>query len=174
LCRRVLKKYPKIEDILIFGSFVRGKAEPKDVDIGIMIDKYGSAAGLIGKIGFEFKAHKIDIEIIDSRLSHLDPLFWRIAKDGFSIKADKWVRKIIDAKPMTLFGYSLKSLNQTKKVQFNRAVHNMLKETKGIKLGPGMPVVPTSKSESFQELLDSWHLKKAKRFDVIFMEKVPI
>lgn len=176
LCRKALKKYPELKDIIIFGSFVRGKAKPGDIDIGLIIAKYKVKSGIIGKIIMEFDAFEgIDIEVIDSEMIYMDPLFWRIASEGFSIKNDKFIAKAAQTEPMAIFEYSLKDLTKTKKVQFNRAVHNVLKDKKIHLVKTGSVWVPLSASEKFNELIGSWKLKKkTKRVDALFLGRASI
>lgn len=171
-----LKKYPELKDIIIFGSFVRGKTKPGDVDMGLLIPKYKTKSGVIGKIIMEFDAFKgIDTEVIDSEMVYMDPLFWRIAKDGFSIKYSKFISKATQTESMTIFEYSLKDLTKTQKVQFNRALHNVLQDKNVHLVKAGSLWVPSMFSEQFQELADSWQLrKKTKRVDAVFLGKASI
>src|SRR3989344_4766050 len=144
ISRKALKKYPELKDIIVFGSSVKGKADPKD----------------------------IDLEVIDSESIYMDPLFWRIAKEGFSIKHNKFISASAQAKAMTIFEYSLKDLTKIQKVQFNRAVHNVLEGKESHLVKGGALFIPSSKSRQFESLLEHWKLKNStKKVDTIFLEK---
>lgn len=121
----------------------------------------------------EFDVFKnIDIEVIDTEMIYMDALFWRIAREGFSIKYDAWVAKSTQTEPMTIFEYSLKDLPKTKKVMFNRALHNVLQEKNIHLVKAGSLWVPSTLSEKFQDLIDAWQLKKkTKKFDAVFLGK---
>ena len=67
---------------------------------------------------------------------------------------NKWIAKAAQTEPMTIFEYSLKDLTKTKKVQFNRALHNVLQEKNIHLVKAGSLWVPTSLSEKFQDLVD--------------------
>ena len=171
LCKKVLKNYPELKDIIIFGSFIRKKNNPKDIDLALIIQKYKVKSGTIGKITKEFDIFKkIDIEVIDSENIYLDPLFWRIAREGFSVKHNKFISKSAQIKPVVFYEYSLNGLSKTKKVQFNRAIHNTIK---GNIIKKGSIWVPISESEKFKELINSWNLK-TKSFEAVFMDKARI
>jgi len=176
ISRKALKKYPELKDIIVFGSSVKGKAEPKDIDLAIMMPKYAAKPGAIGKIIMEFdKIKDIDIEVIDSESIYMDPLFWRIAKEGFSIKHNKFISASAQAKAMTIFEYSLKDLTKIQKVQFNRAVHNVLEGKESHLVKGGALFIPSSKSGQFESLLEHWKLKNStKKVDTIFLEKAAI
>ena len=42
LCKKVLRKYPELKDVVIFGSFVKGKTKPEDI---IWIEHYPERDG---------------------------------------------------------------------------------------------------------------------------------
>jgi len=171
LCKKVLKNYEELKDIIIFGSFIRKKNNPKDIDLALIIPKYNVKSGTIGKITKEFDVFKkIDIEVIDPENIYLDPLFWRIAREGFSVKHNKSISKSAQIKPVVFYEYSLKELTKTKKVQFNRAIHNTIN---GNIIKKGSIWVPVSESEKFKELINSWNLK-TKSFEAVFMDKARI
>ena len=170
-CRKVLKKYPELIDIILFGSFVKGKTNPQDIDIALILPKYKIKSGIIGKISMEFDNFKnIDIEGIDSEMIYMDPLFWRIAREGFSIKNNIFIAKSAQTKPVTIFEYSLNKLSKTQKVQFNRAIHNIFEKDYIHLVKSGSIFLPSSESEKFNELINSWNLnKKTRKTDAVFL-----
>ena len=168
--KKVLKKYDKLQDVIIFGSYVKGKSRPEDVDIALIMPRYDLGLGYIGKVMREFDDvfGNIDYEVIDPSLIYLDPLFWRIAREGYSVKQGGFVVDAAQLNSMVLYEYSLSSLTKVKKVQFNRAVHNILEKSHLVK--GGLLWVPISESEKFQELVDSWKIK-CRKTEAVFIGK---
>ena len=59
-----MNKYKTIEDIIIFGSVVKGSSSPNDLDIALILKNESELANIKGDI--RSIARNVDIEIIDS------------------------------------------------------------------------------------------------------------
>src|SRR3989338_11676267 len=82
--RKLLSEYKPLDDIVLFGSFVKGKLEPKDIDVALLMK---SRADVI-KIKDDIKSILInaDIEIVDSIYSQLGAVLIRA---GFRVRKNK-------------------------------------------------------------------------------------
>ena len=101
-----MSEYKTLEDIVLFGSFVKGKLEPKDIDIALLMKSQADAI----KIKESIKSILInaDIEIVDSIYS---PLWAVLIREGFSVRKNKFLFEIYRLEPVVLYKYSLKKLN---------------------------------------------------------------
>ncbi len=169
--RKLLKTYKEIHDFIIFGSAVKDKLQPRDIDIAIITEH--KKTGLIGEIGLRLdKFGKIDLEIINPKeiytLKH--KLYYKILFGGFSIRENKFLPEFENIKPMSLYTYNLKGMKQTEKAQFNKGLRNVLKETNGKHIGRGALLIPENKTGNFEDFLRCWNrLTKTKKSNLIML-----
>jgi len=167
--RKLLRTYKEIDDFIIFGSAVKDKLEPRDIDVAIITEH--KKTGPIGEIGLKLdKFGKIDIEILNPKeiytLKH--DLYYKVMFSGFSIKENQFLSKLGGIKPMSLYTYNLKGMEQTEKAQFNKGLRNVLKETNGKHIGRGALLIPENKTGNFEDFLRRWNrLTKTKKSDLI-------
>lgn len=164
--RQLLKKYKKIDDFIVFGSLVKGKYKPQDVDIALVIDKKDAA--LVGEVKGEIKAKKVDLEMATPQEIYQSRLGLTLITEGFSIKNNKYLKDLLGIKPRKIYTYQIKHLSQTKKVLFGRGLNQLLKKINGIKLGAGSVMLPVEKSGSFEDFLETWELKYKTKEYLVF------
>ena len=151
--RKLLNKYKTIEDIVIFGSIVKGSSEPKDLDIALLLKADIDTAKIKEEIRHINK--NADIEIINSIYN---PLWIVLMREGFSVRQNKFLFEIYKLQPVVLYKYSLKKLNPVQKVQFTRGIKAVLKNIRGIFLSRSIVLVPLNKKIEFDEFLSTWNL----------------
>lgn len=151
--RQSLNKYKTINDIIVFGSIVKGSSEPKDLDVALLLKNESE----ITKIKDDIKkiSTDIDIEIIDSIYSTLWVVLMR---EGFSVRKNKLLSELYKIEPVVLYRYSLVKLTPVQKVQFTRGLKQNLKDTKAKILSRSIVLVPLSKKIEFDEFLSTWNL----------------
>lgn len=105
---KTLLKNKNIIDIILFGSFAKGKVNPSDIDIAIISDK------------------KIDINLPNFHITQITPTdFFRkpptiatiLLKEGFSIRESKPFSEILRYNSKIMFVYNLSNLVSSKKVR---------------------------------------------------------
>ena len=148
-----MSEYKTLEDIVLFGSFVKGKLEPKDIDIALLMKSQADISKI--KDGIKSALMNADIEIVDSIYS---PLWAVLMREGFSVRKNKFLFEIYRLEPVVLYKYSLKKLNPVQKVQFTRGIKRILKDTKGKILSRAVVLVPLNKKIEFDEFLLTWNL----------------
>ncbi len=164
--KKLLKKYKEIEDFIIFGSLVKGKYEPKDIDIAVVLDK--KDVSLVGEVKEYLKIKNLDIEMIKPEEIYQTRLGLNLITEGFSIKNNRFLRAKLGIAPMKIYTYGIKSLTQTEKVLFGRGLNQMIKEVNAVKLGAGSIMIPVGKSSKFEDFLNTWDLKyKTKEYLVL-------
>jgi len=146
--KRLLNK--DIIDIIMFGSFVKGKIKPNDIDIAIISNEYKKEK----KENIQKIIPNSDVQFV--RLADYDKYIWlTLIKEGFSVKHNKYLHEIFRIDPVVLYKYSLKDLTNSKKVMFERALKNF----KNIeKLSNRVVLVPVSTSSEFEDLLRYWNI----------------
>ena len=138
-----------IIDIIIFGSYSKGRINSNDIDLIILSEKKS----------FEIKKQidvllnkKTDIQFLS--LKDFDKFIWlTMIKEGFSVKHNKYLHDIYKIKPKILYKYSLKELTNSKKVMFERAIKNFENIEK---LSNRVILVPIEQSSEFDDFLRQW------------------
>jgi len=139
-----------IQDIILFGSASKGKINPNDVDIAILLKKEMPD---IKKITKECIPNA-DVQIIGP-YDIYNKLFLTMIKEGFSVKKNSYLHDLYNIKPVKLYKYNLKQLTPSKKVMFERAI----KSIGNIKrLSNSVILVPIEHSGQFEEFLRHWQL----------------
>jgi len=157
---KYLKK-KEIEDIIIFGSFLKGKENIKDIDITIVFKKFSKTIWQdINKIGDEYHFSKTTF----SKLL-IEPLFWQtLLHEGYSLKHEEFISNILGMKSSFLFEYELLNLDKIKKQTFSHALYgtggraNFLKNIKGEKIGRNSILIAEEYSEEMRSFLDTWNV----------------
>ena len=168
--KEVIKKHKDVEDILIFGSVVRGKEKFEDIDILVLfktkIDK--NTEYIIRK---EFEKHYNKISITSKTIkTAIDPSFdarESILFEGFSLISKDNLAKKYGFVSLGMFKYDFKGWNTLKKTKFYHAL-NGRKGKKGIlhmlnciKISNNLLLSPLDKIEQTKEFLESWGIEYA-------------
>ena len=160
--KKLLNKYNTIDDIIIFGSIVKGSSSPNDLDIALILKNESEVVKI--KEYIRAVSKNADIEVINSIYN---PLWVVLIREGFSIRKNKFLFEIYNLEPVVLYRYSLKKLNPVQKVQFSRGIKNVLKDTSGKILSRSIVLIPSSKKVAFDEFLSTWNLTyEANNFEL--------
>ncbi len=150
---KLLESQKTIDDIILFGSIVKGSSEPNDLDVALILKNETELTDIKEKI--REVDEKADIQIINSIYSSVWPVLMR---EGFSVKQEKFLFEIYKLEPMVLYKYSLTKLNPVQKVQFSRGLKSVLKDTAGKILSRSIVLVPMQDKIKFDEFLSTWNL----------------
>ena len=131
--KKLLEKNKKeVLDILLFGSFVKGRLSPEDIDIAVL--DLGVERSLLKKEILTFLAHA-DIQFVRFE-DYTKGLWLTLLREGYSVKYGKYLHELYQVQPSVLYSYSLQGLNASQKVMF----------------------VPLSLSSEFADFLKHWNL----------------
>lgn len=152
-----LKSYladKRVLDIIVFGSFIKGKALPQDIDIAIISKE-------------EFKA-----DISGFHVSILKPedffvkvpsVVHTLLREGWSLKSDKPFSETYKFSSKVLFKYELVSLNPSIKVKVvNTLRKGLVKEYKGEWLANQVFIVPIDSEHIFEKFFLNFKVKFRK------------
>lgn len=169
ICKKFLKK-EEVDDIIIFGSLVKGKRKVEDFDVCFVLNK---GNGLIEEALADFEKNGLNVHITKTKFCYLtkDPVLWRtLIHEGFSVKKNKNMSEILGIKPFFLFEYDLKKLDKIKKQGFSHALYgtggrvDFLKTINGSRIGKNAVIIPIEKSEEMRSFLETWNvLYKVRR-----------
>lgn len=158
-------KYKKeIIDIIIFGSAVKGKEHPADIDL---LAVYKSQVDL--DCSYELKKELSvfgKIEIISKTYFQLFEASFlareAILSEGYSLVQKKFLSEGLGYSSFVLFKYSLGKLNKTKRMQFYYSLYGrtikggILKELNAYKFSENMILAPATNAEKMKEYLAKW------------------
>lgn len=152
-------KNKEIIDVILFGSFIKGKAEPRDIDVLIITEK-------------EFKK---EIEGFHLNFIGLKELFLKyplmmntILREGYSLKQNKNISEYFRFENKIIFSYSLKNLNASEKVKIvnilrGRGDCGLVKENNGEWLANQVFVVRPENSNIFEKLFLNFKVKFTRK-----------
>ncbi len=151
------KNKKEIFDVVLFGSSVRGKYKPEDIDI-VFIFREKISREKINSILSGLKDFHTEYLFLEEIYS--EPLWSTIISEGFSIAKNKFLHEIFGMRSWFLFAYSLDNLNSREKTKFFHAVFGRVKggglldELGGKSLGRGALIVPVINADAMREILD--------------------
>ena len=169
------KKDKNIFDIVIYGSFVKGKTIARDLDI-VVIFLEGTLRERLTKIQ-EIKSRlKLLHENIDIKQITLKDLFSTdffartgILIEGISMFRKKTFSEILGFKTYALFWYNLKDLTHTQKVRFNyilagrNEMKGIIEDLDGQRIVSGAIKIPIEHSLEFEEILKRNNVKYERK-----------
>ncbi|MBI5393523.1 nucleotidyltransferase domain-containing protein [Candidatus Woesearchaeota archaeon] len=172
-CLKPEKKDRSIFDIVIYGSAVKGKMIPNDIDI-LVIFHAGTLKERLDKIQTIKKKitlnRKIDIKAILLEELFQSQFFARsgVFLEGISVFDGKPFSHKIDFEGFTIFSYDLTEKTHTEKVKFNyllsgRNAIGVIKQLEGNSLGSAVIQIPIKNSLEFEEVLQQHKINYTKK-----------
>lgn len=178
-CKKFKTKYKEIVDIILYGSLVKGKAAPRDIDIMVLFleiplkDRLEITQSLKNILKKHFE--NVDVKSMNM-LDFFDVSFLArqsILIEGISLIKNKPLSELLGFESFVIFTYNLSNLIQNEKIKFNYALNGrnkikgVLQLSEGISLGKGVVQIPIKNSVSFEEFLQKWDVKFKKRNSLI-------
>ncbi len=167
------KKDKAIFDLLVYGSMVKGKAKPNDLDL-IVIFRTGSLKERLKKIQ-QIKRKVTSFKSIDIKGILWEELFQEdffarsgILLEGISLFDARSFAEKMGFSAYALFTYRLIDQSHTSKVKFNYLLRGrngpgILEKFGGKHLSPGTVQIPLAKSLEFEEILQSNNFQYQKQ-----------
>lgn len=159
-----LLKDKEVIDIILFGSAIKGKANPNDIDVCIITNKEQS----MDINGFHISQLTPE-ELISGGLTLPNTLL----REGFSLKHNTAFADLFRFKNKILYTYSLTSLNPSKKVQMVNILrgrnknNGLVLESKGEWLSNQVFTIPLDSEYLFDKLLSNFNIKYTKNYILI-------
>lgn len=165
----LLKKYETIEDIIFFGSFVKGKSKPKDIDVALLVctKDENSISKLEKEIEAGLLGMKADFTVFTLKEIYSE-VWLSVITSGFSVSRGAFLREAYGIAPCKLYKYALTSLSPVQRVQFSRGLKAVSDETKSVRLSRAIVIVPLENSERFEEFLKTWDIDfETRRYELL-------
>lgn len=171
-CLKNELKDKTIFDIVVYGSLVKGKMDPNDLDI-VIIFKQGSLNERLERLQQIKKKirlkEKVDIKGILWEELFQEGFFGRtgIFLEGISLINEKPFSYKMGFEGFAIFVYNLKNKSHTEKVKFNYLLNGrdrdgLIKMMGGKHLGAGVIQIPISRSLEFDEVLKRHNIQYSK------------
>src|SRR3989338_159786 len=154
-----------IVDIILFGSVVKSKTEPKDIDI-CLIFRDDVSLDIVKDIGSKLgeKVHVSSLSI-NNFLNKKHSLVQTLLFEGISVKSGNRISENYSLDSHALYYYDISDMKKSDKVRF---VYLLKGRKKGVglvnKFGgeflvPGCFIVPVEKDNEVLEIFNKWKIK---------------
>ena len=161
--RKKLDKYLKnkdIEDVILFGSFTKGKSMPADIDVLVLSDK---------KIEEDIPGLHITFMSLAELYEKFPLMMSTILKEGYSLKHSKYIAEYFRFSSQVMFCYELKNLNASKKVKIVNILRGisgrrgLVAEKKGEWISNSVFIISPEYSSMFEGLFIEFGIKFTKK-----------
>lgn len=167
--RKKVKKYinREVVDIILFGSFVKGRYNPADTDICIIFRDRADLE-LIKRVGSETEAH-VSFLTIENFFTKPHALVGALLFEGVSLLTGKKLSEVYNLESWSIYNYELSKVSKKEKVKFvyairgRKAGEGLLKDWKGKYLTPGCFMVLSTSDAEVLEFLKSWRVPFERR-----------
>lgn len=168
-----------IFDIILYGSFIKGKIEARDIDILIIFNEKSLKERT--EIAEEFKektSGKINRKIneLDIKTINISELFENdflarqaILTEGYSLIDTIPLSEKMGFLSYALFTYNLKNLDHNNKTKFTYSLigrkksPGILKKLNAKPIGKGAVLLPIENSSVFEDFLKAWKINYIKK-----------
>ncbi len=166
--KKIIKQTHEVKDILVFGSIVRGKENPTDVDI-LVIFKNNVNKEIEYTIRRELEKLVKNVSIISkTEETMLDPSFdarESVLFEAISIIDHKTTAEKYGFSSVGMFKYNTHMLNNVQKTKFYYALNGrnnqkgIAEQMECIKISDNVIIVPLKNIDKMKEFFDIWHMK---------------
>ncbi|ALM74017.1 hypothetical protein TBCH5v1_0037 [Thermococcus barophilus] len=171
LAKDFKEKTPEVWDILLYGSIIKGKEAPNDIDIAVILTN-----GDPFKVAFQFKQmlensgfspEELDVKgfLINELFSENNLISFALLTEGYSLTRGKFLYEELNAKGYTLFKFSYSNLTGSEKVRFIYSLRGrdrrggILKKLNALELATGVVLVPIDVTFEFKKFLSRWKIE---------------
>jgi predicted nucleotidyltransferase len=166
---RIFKKNREsIIDIILFGSSVKGKESPKDIDLLVLFN-VKKDLDLCYELRKNLEKIGLNPEIVAKSYKELFETSFKareaILTEGFSLIEKKFISEGLGYFNAILFRYELKGFNKSDRMRFYYSLYGrgenegMLKELKSNKFSDSILLCPVDNENRMKEYLESWKIK---------------
>ncbi len=159
-----LLKDKEIIDIILFGSSIKGKASPNDIDIAAITENES-----IPRIeGFHISAIKPK-----EFFQNPPTLITTLLREGYSLKNNKMFAETFRFKPEVLFNYNLKNLANSQKVKIVNILRGkgknsgLVKESNGNFISNSVFTIPPESEYLIEKFLINQNVAFKKSYILI-------
>lgn len=156
-------------DIILFGSSVKGKERPKDIDILILF-KGRKDIDVSYELKKKLEKEGFNADVTDKTYKELFEESFKAREaflaEGYSLAYGRFISEGLGYLKFVLFRYELKGFNKSDRMRFYYSLYGRSKEQKGIlnemdaiKFSDSVLFCPLENSARMEEYLNSWRIK---------------
>lgn len=156
-----LLKNKEVLDVIVFGSAVKGKSMPNDIDLAVISEKY---------LTFTIdNFHIIQLKPSDF-FANPPGVINTLLREGYSLKNNKSFSEVYHFLNKVLFTYSLTGLNPSLKVKVVNALRGkkegkgLVEENNGKWLANQVFFIPVENEHIFEKLFINFKMKFSKYY----------
>ncbi len=165
--KKIEQKYPELVDVLVFGSVVRGKVHPTDVDILVLfkriVDK--SVEYVVRKVLERYIQNisiisKVERAVCDATFDARESVLF----EAKSLLTGKNRAQEYGFSSFGMFKYGFGRWSTLQKTKFyyalnGRGTRGIIDTVQGIKLADSVIIVPLEFVEEFRRFLERWKIE---------------
>ncbi|MBU2523335.1 MAG: nucleotidyltransferase domain-containing protein [Nanoarchaeota archaeon] len=161
----------EIIEIVVFGSILKGKVSPSDVDLAVILDKKPSQQ-LLKKIN-SFNEFHISILTANEFFLNSPSIVHTLVREGYGLKNNKFLAENFKFSNKILYNYSLISFPASMKVKIvnilrgKREEKGIVESNEGKWLANQVFVVPINSEKLFEEFFSRFSIKFTKSYVLI-------
>ncbi len=166
---KIYKEYnSEIVDIIVFGSLMRGKDKPNDIDL-IILFKNKKNLDISYQLKKEIeKKTEIPINVESKLYSNLFQTSFQareaLLAEGYSLLNKTGIANGLGYENLVMFIYNLKGKNKSERMRFYYSLHGrgmdgMLKILKANKITDTVIMCPVATKEEMKEYLENWKIE---------------
>ncbi len=161
----------KIADILVFGSAVKGKERPRDIDLAVIFLKDVDME-IIKKIEGYFEKGKLSVHIsvlnVHDFFQKPHSLAKTLLHEGISLFSFQPLFRNFGFSSCALYVYDLRKMTPSEKVRFiytfkGRNGMGIVKRLGGEFIADGCFLIPIEKDGEILEIFEQWHAPFVRR-----------
>ncbi|MCX6742444.1 MAG: nucleotidyltransferase domain-containing protein [Candidatus Pacearchaeota archaeon] len=158
----------EVIDLIVFGSAVKGKSLPRDIDLAVLF-YHSPTRDILDNIQ---KIDQFHISVVTAKDFFINPhlLINALLREGYSIKNKKSLSENLKFSSRVLFSYSLSSLSASNKVKVVNALRGkkgkpgMVKKNNGEWIVNQAFTVPIFADSLFEEFFNNLKIKYKKSY----------
>ena len=161
-------KHPELLDIILFGSFRKGKEHPRDMDV-ILLFKEKKNFGVLQEYRWLIKsALKMEVDALGKSYAELFESSFlartSFLSEGYSLVRKKSISEGLGYDSQILFTYNLQGKNKSERMRFYYSLYGrnsigMLNKLKAEKYTDTVILCPVSNQTEMREFLSSWKIE---------------
>lgn len=173
-----LKRESLLADIFIFGSSLKSKKRPNDIDIICLFreKRHEEMEDILYKIKKIGDALELALHIEPCTVDNFynKQIFVTLLHEGFSIANNDFLSSALKFKSYFLVTYSLGNKKPSEKVRFSYALYGrkkgegLLKTLEGKELGKSAVLVPVKKEQEMKDFFGYWDVNFGSRRICVF------
>jgi len=168
---KFLIKSREVADVIVFGSAVKGKAIPRDIDVAVVF--YSKPTEELEEKLKEIRGLHISILTAKDFFINAPFLVNVLLREGYSIKNRRFLSENLKFLSRVLFKYDLASLSASTKVRTVNILHGkirgegLVEKNKGEWIANQVFFVPVSADKLFEEFFSNFKIRYKKFYVLI-------